>query len=108
MINDIHMTDFSTSNSSLYGIQHQQIKEIPKIRVIVRKRPLNKKEQSKNEFDIIQMQNLRTVIVKELKSKIDLSKYIEEHSFKFDNVFDEAISNEQVNIIFFIFSYRFI
>ena len=31
------------------------LNQIPKIRVIVRKRPLNKKEQDKNETDIIEI-----------------------------------------------------
>jgi kinesin family protein 2/24 len=91
MMNDIQMNDISTSSIYIPN------KEIPKIRVIVRKRPLNKKEQSRNELDIVSMHNQRTVIVKELKTKIDLTKYIEEHNYAFDNVFNENTTNEQVN-----------
>ncbi len=40
---------------------------IPKIRVAVRKRPLNKKEQGRNEMDIIDIRGGNQVIVKELK-----------------------------------------
>jgi hypothetical protein len=40
---------------------------IPKIRVAVRKRPLNKKEIMKNEMDIIEIKNGNSLIVKELK-----------------------------------------
>ena len=37
--------------------------DIPKIRVIVRKRPLNKKEQEKNELDIIEIKEKKYLIV---------------------------------------------
>jgi hypothetical protein len=43
------------------------IKDIPKIRVVVRKRPMNKKEISKNDMDIIETKGEKTIIVKELK-----------------------------------------
>ena len=39
----------------------------PKIRVVIRKRPLNKKELQRNEIDIIDKRGPQTVIVKELK-----------------------------------------
>ena len=45
---------------------NQDIAQIPKIRVIVRKRPMNKKELSKGEIDVIEDTN-NTVIVKESK-----------------------------------------
>lgn len=41
-------------------------KDIPKIRVVVRKRPMNKKEISKSDMDIIETKT-QTIIVKELK-----------------------------------------
>ena len=101
MMNDIQMTDVSyySSNTS-FNMNYQEKKEIPKIRVIVRKRPLNKKESFKNEIDIVNISNQKTVVVKEMKTKIDLTKYIEEHNFNFDNVFDDTTSNEQVKLIY--------
>jgi hypothetical protein len=42
-------------------------KDIPKIRVIVRKRPPNKKELQRNDIDIIESRGAQTLIVKELK-----------------------------------------
>ena len=69
---------------------------IPKIRVIVRKRPLSRKELSKNDQDVVDIRNNRSVVVKELKVKVDLTKYIEEHAFNFDLAFDETITNEQI------------
>jgi hypothetical protein len=42
-------------------------RDIPKIRVVVRKRPPNKKEILKNDIDIIETRGAQTVVVKELK-----------------------------------------
>ena len=82
----------NTSNQS----RIPSYQSIPKIRVIVRKRPLSKKELSKNDQDVVEIRNNRQVVVKELKVKVDLTKYIEEHSFNFDLAFDETVSNEQI------------
>ena len=71
---------------------------IPKIRVIVRKRPLNSKELQKNEQSVVEIRNGRQVVVKELKTKVDLTKYIEEHPFTFDRTYDENVSNENIYI----------
>lgn len=38
-----------------------------KIRVVVRKRPISKKESSKNDTDILEPRGQDTVVVKELK-----------------------------------------
>ena len=47
--------------------QSSEFKDVQKIRVTVRKRPLNKKELSKNEMDIIDTKSSQTLVVKELK-----------------------------------------
>jgi kinesin family protein 2/24 len=36
------------------------------------------------------------MLVRELKTKVDLTKYVEEHKFTFDNVFGEEASNEDI------------
>ena len=69
---------------------------IPKIREIVRKRPLGKKEKAKNDTDVVEIRNNKQVVVKELKVKVDLTKYVEEHAFNFDLAFDENVTNEQI------------
>lgn len=81
-------------NDIEYNHQYKDKKDINKIRVAVRKRPLNKKEYQKNDIDIIEMKDSQTLIVKELKNKFDLTKYIEEHHFSFDSVFDETSTND--------------
>jgi kinesin family protein 2/24 len=80
----------------MYLNELQQVKDVPKIRVIVRKRPLNSKELKKNDIDTIEIRSGQTVVVKELKNKVDLTKYIEEHHFTFDNSYDENSTNEMV------------
>lgn len=42
-------------------------KEPPKIRVVVRKRPLTSKEQKRADNDILEIVNTESLIVKELK-----------------------------------------
>jgi hypothetical protein len=45
----------------------QNTKEPPKIRVVVRKRPLTKKELMRADTDVLEMVSDETLIVKELK-----------------------------------------
>jgi len=68
----------------------------PKIRVVIRKRPLGKKELMKNDLDIADIRGPQTVVIRETKLKVDLTKYIEEHHFNFDAAFDESVSNESL------------
>ncbi|KAJ2786513.1 hypothetical protein H4R21_007182, partial [Coemansia helicoidea] len=67
-----------------------------KIRVCVRKRPLSGKEKAKGDKDIVQPTGSRSLAVLEPKVKVDLTKYIEESRFTFDEVFDEHADNTQV------------
>ncbi len=71
-------------------------KNIPKIRVCIRKRPLMNREIKKGYKDIIQVENNSEVLLRELRVKLDLTKYIEEHYFKFDLAFSENKTNGEV------------
>ncbi|XP_044752591.1 kinesin-like protein KIF2A [Coccinella septempunctata] len=66
------------------------------ITVCVRKRPLNKFEMNKNEVDIISVPKKNNLIVHEPKTKVDLTRYIDNHNFKFDYAFDENCNNSVV------------
>ncbi|GLV45038.1 Kinesin-like protein at 10A [Carabus blaptoides fortunei] len=66
------------------------------ITVCVRKRPLNKKEGSRKEVDVIAVPTKDTVIVHEPKNKVDLTKYLENQFFRFDYAFNESCTNEIV------------
>ncbi|KAK2953566.1 putative Diatom spindle kinesin-1 [Blattamonas nauphoetae] len=67
-----------------------------KIRVVVRKRPMNKKEVNNHEIDIITVDSDDIVSIHEPKVRVDLTKYIARHRFRFDQVFDEDCANEEV------------
>ena len=69
-------------------------KELPKIRVVVRKRPLFGKEITRNDKDILTVVGKSSLAVQEIKEKVDLTKYIEEHHFTFDNVFEHTQDNQ--------------
>ena len=70
--------------------------KISKIRVIVRKRPANHREFAQNDIDIITTEKKNTITVKELKNKVDLTKYIEEHKFTFDRTYGDNSSNQLI------------
>ncbi|CAG8590028.1 13640_t:CDS:10 [Ambispora gerdemannii] len=67
-----------------------------KIRVCVRKRPLSQKELAGSQKDIATVVGSRTIHINEPKQKVDLTKYVEQHSFVFDDVFDSDANNEKV------------
>jgi kinesin family member 2/24 len=67
-----------------------------KICVCVRKRPIFPKEESQGEIDAISCSNPR-VLVHEPRFKVDgITKYLENHTFVFDNTFGELEDNATV------------
>ena len=95
---------FSQVNTSYSQVQKDAYSDlnvilntpIPKIKVIIRKRPLNSKEKSKNETDIISIKDNSKVIVNEEKIGLDLTKYIDKKEFLFDNAYDEFSKNDVI------------
>lgn len=67
-----------------------------RICVCVRKRPLNKKELSMKDLDVITIPSKDVVMVHEPKQKVDLTRYLENQTFRFDYAFDENTTNEMV------------
>ncbi|KAL9845832.1 kinesin-like protein KIF2C isoform 1-T1 [Geothlypis trichas] len=67
-----------------------------RICVCVRKRPLNKQELQKKECDVVTVPSKCVLMVHEPKQKVDLTKYLETQTFRFDFSFDETASNEMV------------
>lgn len=57
----------------MHHLQHQQdfaavdLSNEPKIKVVIRKRPISKKETAKANVDIIEVRSNQSVIVKETK-----------------------------------------
>ncbi|KAJ6719836.1 KINESIN-RELATED PROTEIN 6 [Salix purpurea] len=68
---------------------------VAKIKVVVRKRPLNKKELARKEDDVVTVYD-NALTVHEPKLKVDLTAYVEKHEFCFDAVLDEHVTNDEV------------
>lgn len=62
----------------------------------VRKRPLNKKELTKKEDDVVTVSDTAYLTVHEPKLKVDLTAYVDKHEFCFDAVLDEHVTNDEV------------
>ncbi|OXB72694.1 UNVERIFIED_CONTAM: hypothetical protein H355_003626 [Colinus virginianus] len=67
-----------------------------RICVCVRKRPLNRKETLMKDLDVITIPSKDVVMVHEPKQKVDLTRYLENQTFRFDYAFDEMAPNEMV------------
>ena len=67
-----------------------------RISVCVRKRPLNKKELTKNEVDVITIPSRDITILHQPQTRVDLTKYLDNQKFRFDYSFDEYANNELV------------
>ncbi|KAL9350700.1 hypothetical protein Peur_057955 [Populus x canadensis] len=78
-----------------FAADKEKTSSVAKIKVVVRKRPLNKKELAKNEEDIIDTHS-NSMTVHETKLKVDLTEYVEKHEFVFDAVLNEEVSNDEV------------
>ena len=69
----------------------------PKIRVVVRKRPLSRREKARSDPDVVEIASDRkTVLLHEAKTKVDLTRYVETHGFTFDNAYDEACDTQKI------------
>ncbi|XAR67719.1 Plus-end-directed kinesin ATPase [Bertholletia excelsa] len=80
-----------------FAADKDRASNVAKIKVVVRKRPLNKKELAKNEEDIISIEpRSSSLTVHETKLKVDLTEYVEKHEFVFDAVLNEEVSNDEV------------
>ncbi|XP_057969126.1 kinesin-like protein KIN-13B [Malania oleifera] len=80
-----------------FSADKEKASNVAKIKVVVRKRPLNKREIAKKEEDIITIEpNINSLTVHETKLKVDLTEYVEKHEFLFDAVLNEDVSNEEV------------
>ncbi|EDW56901.1 GM15989 [Drosophila sechellia] len=69
---------------------------VQQISVCVRKRPMSRKEENSKNLDIITVPSADSLIVHELRLKVDLTKFLEHHKFRFDYTFDEECSNALV------------
>lgn len=88
-----------TENNNLKSslADKEKASNVAKIKVVVRKRPLNKKEIARKEEDIIAINpNSSSLTVHESKVKVDLTEYVEKHGFVFDAVMNEDVTNDEI------------
>lgn len=64
--------------------------------VAVRKRPINKRELQRKDVDVVTIPSKDLTVVHEPRQKVDLTRYLENHIFRFDYAFDETATNELV------------
>ncbi|KAH8320370.1 hypothetical protein KR067_000364 [Drosophila pandora] len=83
-------------NQPLKDSESKEPRKQHEILVCVRKRPLNRKEMGQRELDVISVPNNECLVVHEPRKQVNLIKYVDNHSFRFDYVFDEECSNTTV------------
>jgi kinesin family protein 2/24 len=66
-----------------------------RIKVVCRKRPLNRKEVATRQQDVVKCTD-SAVIVREPRLKVDLTRFIDEHTFHFDDAYEEDVSNYEL------------
>ena len=87
---ELKSQEYNDSLSKILSIQ------IPKTKVIIRKRPLNQKEIMAKEVDNIAIIDENKVVLTELKKDLALNKYIDKKEFIFDKAYDEKSSNDKI------------
>jgi len=75
----------------------EAMEAIPKIRVAVRKRPINSKERNQGQVDVATVAG-SSITIHEPKQKVDLTKYVESHKFTFDEAFADEANNEDIYV----------
>ncbi|XP_064555484.1 kinesin-like protein Klp10A isoform X2 [Drosophila montana] len=73
-----------------------QVVDDHRITVCVRKRPLSRKELNRKEIDVISVPRKDMLLVHEPRNKVDLTKFLENHKFRFDYAFNDTCDNAMV------------
>uniref|UniRef100_A0A8C4SQ22 Kinesin-like protein n=1 Tax=Erpetoichthys calabaricus TaxID=27687 RepID=A0A8C4SQ22_ERPCA len=98
----LHLKKLVHTTGYNYGVPHshqnqcEDQMECQKIRVCIRKRPLGVQEVHRGETDIISTLDKKSVLIHEMKEAVDLTEYLLQHEFHFDEVFDETCTNQDV------------
>ena len=92
----IHVRRSLVNNAENSG-QPDNVHDNMRIRVVVRKRPLSKKESQVQDVDVIQPIPIHGhVIVHQPKTRVDLTREVETSNFAFDNSFDADSFNRDI------------
>ena len=90
------LADSRANNAfDILGLRRESFEDA-KIRVVVRKRPLSRKEKAREDVDIVDMNEDNRVYLHEPRVKVDMTRYVETHEFAFDNAFDDQQNNNNI------------
>jgi kinesin family protein 2/24 len=56
---------------------------------------MNRKEVANRQQDVVAC-NTAAVVIREPKLKVDLTRYIDEHTFQFDDAFEDHVTNQEL------------
>ncbi|KAH8252356.1 hypothetical protein KR038_008260 [Drosophila bunnanda] len=92
----LHRQEMSDDKKNAQKAAKEPTKE-HQIMVCVRKRPLNQKELAdKTVLDVVSIHSRDHLVVHEPRKHVDMVKFLENHSFRFDHAFNEHCSNANV------------
>ena len=107
---DTDSYDYYDPNAEEEGEDYEDdVIEDMAIRVVVRKRPISRKELANGDRDVMEVQRRGHVQIHEPKTKVDLTKIIETQEFRFDDAFEAHETNEVIygrtirNLVSFVF-----
>lgn len=89
----INMVDTPNKDGAVVAAANRRKSRIV---VAIRKRPLSSKESDEQCQDVIATDNASELVLAEPKQKVDLTKYVSNHRFNFDEVFGERATNRDV------------
>lgn len=90
------VSDYRATRKIVAGMPAGMAPAEKKITVCVRKRPMNKKELARFDVDVTTIPDGANTLVHECKAKVDLTKFLDNHQFRFDHSFDETVDNRTV------------
>lgn len=82
--------------SSNYESTEEADVEDMAIRVVVRKRPLNRSERMRGDRDVLEAHKGGQVLMHEPRTRVDLTRVVETSHFIFDDSFESGDSNEGI------------
>lgn len=88
--------EYRESVNIVEGISPGTVPSERKISVCVRKRPMNKKELARCDVDVTTIPDGENTLLHECKVKVDLTKVLDHHQFRFDHSFDDTVDNSTV------------
>jgi kinesin family protein 2/24 len=88
--------DLERVSSNYEGGEGDDDVEDMAIRVVVRKRPLNRNERMRGDRDVLEARKGGQVLMHEPKTRVDLTRVVETSHFVFDDSFESGDSNEGI------------